>query len=182
MQAQSRQLQAQVNTLLNDKEHLLTQRHELENTIADLQHRTAADVAAAREALTLKQTLTDTVARLKQDLEQVTQLYNSQVADNGQLSRMVSEQEAMLEEQRYELQRYADSHVDHAALLDSMQADKTALSRATAQNRELKHQLEELQNGFVKMVSSFHVTLMVLVSFFVLYEGHFKVYRLHCAE
>jgi hypothetical protein len=75
-----------------------------------------------------------------------------QVADNGQLSRLVSEQETLLEQQRDELQRFADSQVDHTKLLENMQSDKTALSRATAQNRELKTQLTELQNGFVKMV------------------------------
>ena len=49
-------------------------------------------------------------------------------------------------------QRLADNSVDKEALLDSMQSDKTALSRAIAQNKELKTQLAELQNGFVKMV------------------------------
>lgn len=42
---------------------------------------------------------------------------------------------------------------DKAHLLESIQSNKTALSRALTQNKELKHQLAELQNGFVKMVS-----------------------------
>lgn len=50
------------------------------------------------------------------------------------------------------VQRLNDSQVDQTALLDNMQSDKTALSRAMAQNKELKSQLAELQNGFVKMV------------------------------
>ncbi len=49
--------------------------------------------------------------------------------------------------------RMNDNQVDHDKLLESMQSDKTALSRAIAQNKELKIQLAELQNGFVKMVS-----------------------------
>ena len=52
-------------------------------------------------------------------------------------------------------QRLSDNSVDKEALLDSMQSDKTALSRAIAQNKELKTQLAELQNGFVKMVRYF---------------------------
>jgi regulator of replication initiation timing len=79
MQVQSRQLQAQVNTLLTDKEHLLSQRRELENTVAELQQRTAADVTEARDAIAVKQTLTDTVTKLQQEIERVTQLYNAQV-------------------------------------------------------------------------------------------------------
>ena len=43
---------------------------------------------------------------------------------------------------------------DKAELLENIQSDKTALSRALTQNRDLKTQLAELQNGFVKMVST----------------------------
>lgn len=42
---------------------------------------------------------------------------------------------------------------DRTQLLESVQSDRTALSRALSQNKELKIQLAELQNGFVKMVS-----------------------------
>lgn len=80
MQVQSRQLQAQVNTLLNDKEHLLDKHRELEFTVTELQQRTSADDAEAREALAVNQALTDTVTRLTQDLEHVTQLFNKQVS------------------------------------------------------------------------------------------------------
>jgi hypothetical protein len=41
---------------------------------------------------------------------------------------------------------------DRSSLLETVQSDKTALSRALSQNKELKNQLAELQNGFVKMV------------------------------
>lgn len=58
-----------------------------------------------------------------------------------------------LEELEMTVQRLSDSSVDREQLLETMQSDKTALSRAMAQNKELKHQLAELQNGFVKMVS-----------------------------
>ena len=47
-----------------------------------------------------------------------------------------------------------DQQVDRDSLLETMQGDKTALSRAMAQNKELKNQLTELQSGFVKMVSA----------------------------
>nr|KAG5712114.1 hypothetical protein BaRGS_020840 [Batillaria attramentaria] len=40
---------------------------------------------------------------------------------------------------------------DRTQLLESVQSDRTALSRALTQNRELKSQLAELQNGFVKL-------------------------------
>ena len=43
---------------------------------------------------------------------------------------------------------------DMTQLLDGVQNDKTALSRALTQNKDLKQQLVELQNGFVKMVGT----------------------------
>ena len=52
------------------------------------------------------------------------------------------------------VERAAEATVDKDRLLEVMQGDKTALSRAVAQNKELKNQLAELQNSFVKMVCS----------------------------
>ena len=49
---------------------------------------------------------------------------------------------------------------DMTQLLEGVQNDKTALSRALTQNKDLKQQLVELQNGFVKMVGSCHGSLM----------------------
>ena len=69
--------------------------------------------------------------------------------------RLVAEKEEHAMELELTVQRLNDDQVDKDSLLDSMQSDKTALSRAIAQNRELKTQLAELQNGFVKMVSWF---------------------------
>jgi len=50
------------------------------------------------------------------------------------------------------VERATEATVDKDRLLEVMQGDKTALSRAVAQNKELKNQLAELQNSFVKMV------------------------------
>ena len=66
---------------------------------------------------------------------------------------MVSEKEDRVMELEETVQRLSDDQVDKESLLADIQSDKTALSRAMAQNRELKTQLAELQNGFVKMVS-----------------------------
>jgi len=50
------------------------------------------------------------------------------------------------------VERATEATVDKDRLLEVIQSDKTALSRAVAQNKELKNQLAELQNSFVKMV------------------------------
>lgn len=50
------------------------------------------------------------------------------------------------------MEELGDLAGDKAELLENIQSDKTALSRALTQNKDLKQQLAELQNGFVKMV------------------------------
>lgn len=76
----------------------------------------------------------------------------SQVRDNEQLSRLVQEQEMRLEELEMQAQRAAEEAHDKLRILEDVQSDKATISRALAQNRELKDQLAELQNGFVKLV------------------------------
>ncbi|CAF4733680.1 unnamed protein product, partial [Rotaria sp. Silwood2] len=41
--------------------------------------------------------------------------------------------------------------MDHEKLLQTIHEDKTTLSRAIAQNKQLKDQLTELQDGFIKI-------------------------------
>jgi hypothetical protein len=48
--------------------------------------------------------------------------------------------------------------IDHEKLLQTIHEDKTTLSRAIAQNKQLKDQLTELQDGFIKMVKKFTQT------------------------
>jgi hypothetical protein len=48
-----------------------------------------------------------------------------------------------------------DNGIDQEKLLQTMHEDKTTLSRAIAQNKQLKDQLTELQDGFIKMVFIF---------------------------
>ena len=56
-----------------------------------------------------------------------------------------------MEEGEREGERLRESAIDSGALLETMSRDKEALSRAVAQNRELKTQLVELQDGFVRL-------------------------------
>lgn len=47
--------------------------------------------------------------------------------------------------------------MDQEKLLQSVHEDKTTLSRAIAQNKQLKDQLSELQDGFIKIVLKFEM-------------------------
>ena len=78
--------------------------------------------------------------------------------------RLVNEKEDKIGDLQMTLKRVSDNVVDKDKILDDMQSDKTALSRAMAQNRELKNQLAELQNGFVTLVSGFIDHMLCCIS------------------
>lgn len=52
---------------------------------------------------------------------------------------------------------------EHAKLLDQSQNDKATISRALSQNKQLKQQLEEMHEGFIKLVS-FQESLLELMN------------------
>jgi len=66
--------------------------------------------------------------------------------------RLMIEKEDRITELEQAVERATEATLDKDRLLEVIQGDKTALSRAIAQNKELKNQLAELQNSFVKMV------------------------------
>ena len=73
--------------------------------------------------------------------------------------RLLEEKEDRITQLEDRLSEISKEDGDKAQLLETVQSNKTALSRALSQNKELKQQFAELQNGFVKMVS------MLLLSF-----------------
>lgn len=76
-----------------------------------------------------------------------------QLRDNEQLSRLCAEQEARLGDMEQQVESRAQEVEDRRRMLEDVQSDKATISRALTQNRALKDQLAELQNGFVKLVS-----------------------------
>lgn len=75
-----------------------------------------------------------------------------QLRDNEQLSRLCAEQETRLGEMERQVESRAQEEEDRRRMLEDVQSDKATISRALTQNRTLKDQLAELQNGFVKVV------------------------------
>lgn len=79
--------------------------------------------------------------------------------DNESLSHLNREQEGRLLELEREAQHWSEQAEERKQILESMQSDRTTISRALSQNRELKEQLAELQNGFVRLVRSLQALL-----------------------
>lgn len=50
-----------------------------------------------------------------------------------------------------------ENTIDHEKLLQTIHEDKTTISRAITQNKQLKEQLTELQDRFIKMVFIFYL-------------------------
>ena len=77
--------------------------------------------------------------------------------------RLIIEKEERIMQLEIDAQRANEATLDKDKLLEVMQGDKSALSRAVAQNKELKNQLAELQNSFVKMVRMHYMYTSVFI-------------------
>uniref|UniRef100_A0A452IUW3 Golgin subfamily A conserved domain-containing protein n=1 Tax=Gopherus agassizii TaxID=38772 RepID=A0A452IUW3_9SAUR len=157
-QQRVQQLSEQVHTLMEEKEKNVSQIQELEASVAEMLSRSAAKPNDSEPALSEGPTeaelnLQQEVQRLQQEKEELHGQYQAQVRDNEQLSHLNQEQEERLQELEKTVQRYSEESVDRQQILENMQSDKATISRALSQNRELKEQLAELQNGFVKLTN-----------------------------
>ena len=77
-------------------------------------------------------------------------MYLFQVSDNAQLNQLYSTTEDSLTKLEGELSRVKGEVVGQQTLMATISQDKESISRAVAQNKELKEQLAELQEAFVQ--------------------------------
>ncbi|KAJ8390043.1 hypothetical protein AAFF_G00112040 [Aldrovandia affinis] len=155
------QLLAQVTSLSEQRDGWANHIQELESQITELKS-TAALLSQEKEALAPPQpagpsekelSLQEALGSLQQERDELSAQFQAQVRDNEQLSRLVQEQETRLLDLERETHRGAQEAQDRHRLLEDAQSDKSTISRALAQNRELKEQLAEMQNGFVKLTN-----------------------------
>ncbi|XP_061208896.1 golgin subfamily A member 2 isoform X3 [Neopsephotus bourkii] len=145
-QQRVQQLSEQVHTMAEEKEKHMAQIRELEANVTELLSKSEGPTAA-------ELSLQEEIQRLQQEKEELHGQYQAQVRDNEQLSHLNREQEERLLELEKAVQRYNEESVDRQQILEDMQSDKATISRALSQNRDLKEQLAELQNGFVKLTN-----------------------------
>ncbi|KAM9517960.1 golgin subfamily A member 2-like isoform 2-T2 [Salvelinus alpinus] len=155
------QLLCQVTLVAEERDRSISQIQELEAHITDLKH-AAALLSHEREAQVDPQpsgpseselALQEALSSLQQERDSLNTQFQAQLRDNEQLSRMCSEQESRLSELERHAERGAEDAEDRRRMLEDVQSDKATISRALAQNRTLKDQLAELQNGFVKLTN-----------------------------
>ncbi|GFR79801.1 Golgi autoantigen, golgin subfamily a, 2 [Elysia marginata] len=154
---QGQQLTQQITVLTEEREQLLNRQHDLEGSVLELQ-RKLEDIGNAPpvptpqpQVPTVPPEVTQELESLRANMAQATETLESQVRDNMQLSRLLEEKEDRISLLERTVEEMGQREGDQAQLLESVQSDRTALSRALTQNKDLKAQLTELQAGFVKM-------------------------------
>ncbi|XP_015248056.1 PREDICTED: golgin subfamily A member 2 isoform X2 [Cyprinodon variegatus] len=157
------QLLAQVSLVAEERDRNINRVQELEASIEELKN-TAALLSVEKEAQENTEpqpsgpsegevALQEALSSLQQQKDAIIEQYQAQLRDNEQLSRLCSEQEARLGELERQMQSQVQEEEDRRRMLEDVQSDKATISRALTQNRTLKDQLAELQNGFVKLTN-----------------------------
>ncbi|XP_040914665.1 golgin subfamily A member 2 isoform X2 [Toxotes jaculatrix] len=157
------QLLTQVSLVAEERDRNINRVQELEASIAELKN-AAALLSQEREAQDNAEpqssgpsesevALQESLDRLQQEKEALTAQYQAQLRDNEQLSRLCAEQETRLGELERQVESQGQEAEDRRRMLEDVQSDKATISRALTQNRTLKDQLAELQNGFVKLTN-----------------------------
>ncbi|XP_010855160.1 PREDICTED: golgin subfamily A member 2 isoform X3 [Bison bison bison] len=152
-QQKMQQVLEQMSKLKEEKERSVCQAQELETSLDELRNQIAAPPpqeppAGPSEA---EQRLQAETERLQKELESLAGQLQAQVKDNESLSHLNQEQEQRLLELEREAECWGEQAEERKQILETMQSDRTTISRALSQNRELKEQLAELQNGFVRL-------------------------------
>ncbi|XP_077442409.1 golgin subfamily A member 2 isoform X1 [Vanacampus margaritifer] len=155
------QLLTQVSLVAEERDRNIERVQELEAIIAELKN-AAALLSREREEQSAAEpqssgpseseiALQEALDTLQKEKDSLDEQYQSQLRDNEQLSRLCSEQEARLSDLEQQADGQAQEADDRRRMLEDVQSDKATISRALTQNRTLKDQLAELQNGFVQL-------------------------------
>ncbi|XP_071821023.1 golgin subfamily A member 2-like isoform X2 [Apostichopus japonicus] len=153
LQAHCQQLVEQVQLLSSQNNELASRQKELTDQIEVLkQPKDVEPMEAAEETGgKMSQQLLEELEKSNTEINRLHVLSSEQHSNNLQLSKLLEEKESKLEELESVVYRFKEDATDRKALLESIQNDKATISRAVAQNKDLKSQLEELQDAFVKM-------------------------------
>ncbi|XP_019735162.1 golgin subfamily A member 2 isoform X5 [Hippocampus comes] len=157
------QLLTQVSLVAEERDRNIERVQELEATITELRN-AAALLSREREDQSMgepqssgpsesEMALRESLNSLQLEKDSLNEQYQSQLRDNEQLSRLCSEQEARLSDLEQQAESQAQEADDRRRMLEDVQSDKATISRALTQNRTLKDQLAELQNGFVQLTN-----------------------------
>nr|CAB3250168.1 golgin subfamily A member 2-like [Phallusia mammillata] len=158
MQHQVAELSEQVDVLENEKSSLLSEQQSLTLKIQQLET-DRKDVVNVQQTQTSPsddlhvkiEMLQTNFSKISEERDDLLQKLNTQLRNNERLARLNEEQELQLIELNETLSNTNVSAEEHARLLEQSQNDKSTISRALLQNKQLKQQLEEMHDGFIKL-------------------------------
>ncbi|XP_029654635.1 golgin subfamily A member 2 isoform X2 [Octopus sinensis] len=151
LQQQTQSLTNQVTSLTDEREKLYSEQHEAESKMHSLRRQLEEAESQSQCVSISSSDLQSEINKLRADYEELAKRHETQIRDNAQLSRFLEEKENKIMDLESTVGDLKEESSNKAQLLENIQSDKTALSRALTQNKDLKQQLAELQNGFVKM-------------------------------
>ncbi|XP_077002128.1 golgin subfamily A member 2 isoform X3 [Tamandua tetradactyla] len=152
-QEQVQQFSEQMRTLREEKERSVSQVQKLEDNLIKLKNEIAAPPPQNPPAVPseMEQQLQAEASKLQKELENLAGQLQAQMKDNEGLSLLNQEQEVRLLQLEREAELWGEQAAERKQILETMQSDRVTISRALSQNRELKGQLVELQNGFIRL-------------------------------
>ncbi|XP_049752222.1 golgin subfamily A member 2 isoform X2 [Elephas maximus indicus] len=152
---QAQQLSEQVRTLREEKEHGMIRVQELEASLAELKNQTAVPPPEAPPVGPSEEEkrLHAEAEQLQKELEKLTGQLQFHLKDNETLTRQNEEQGQRLRELERIAECWNEQEAAREKILETMQNDRATISRAVSQNRDLKEQLAELQDGFVRLTN-----------------------------
>ncbi|CAF5092445.1 unnamed protein product [Rotaria magnacalcarata] len=84
-------------------------------------------------------------------IDQWSRQYAEIQLENEHVAKKLIEKDARIAELEEASGKVHENSMDHEKLLQTIHDDKTTISRAITQNKQLKDQLTELQDSFIKM-------------------------------
>lgn len=145
-------------TLVKREQSLIQHIGELEIHLQNIQDERinfASNRGPSNETKKELETALESLENLQLENNKLKENYENILSERDDLLKYIENKQDLIEKLQNELERYQSEHPDSVKLLAAMESDKIAASRAVQQNSELKQQLEEMQQVFVKMVSYF---------------------------
>nr|XP_012627538.1 golgin subfamily A member 2 isoform X1 [Microcebus murinus] len=152
-QEKMKEMSEKMHILKEEKEHSVTQVRELEASLAELKSQIAEPRPPEPPAgpSETEQQLQAEAEQLQKQLESLEGQLHAQLQENESLSHQNLEQWQRLRVLEQQAEMWGDQAEERKKILETMQNDRATISRAVSQNLELKKQLAELQDGFIKL-------------------------------
>ncbi|XP_069698649.1 golgin subfamily A member 2 [Periplaneta americana] len=160
LNGQLQSLASKIEALNSENEQLAAREQSLVRHVSDLEKQLQQQQNQKRRDTPPKPLQQDSprLSELEEKLKLVegekqtlTEQLESQVQENQNIQRELEDRHLRIEELESMLEQLEGEQPDKDKLLAAMESDKVAAARAVGQNQRLKQQLEELQEGFVKM-------------------------------